>query len=190
MKKYFIYILIAFFVSSFTIIFSQERIGIHQMDWEKYGTNLKEKEKYDAESINIIPLQKNIKKELSSAVFGYLPDWEYNDGSQNLLRYDLLTHVACFDFMVSSSGSVGNPSNWPWTDVINDAHAAGTKVILTAVNFDEDDIRNIITNETAKQNFFNNVKNKIIAYSMDGVNVDFEGLYNADKGEPINDANL
>jgi len=186
MKKYFIYILIAFLLSSFSIVFSQERIGIHQADWEKYGSNLKENDKSVSESINIIPLQKNIRKELSSAVFGYLPDWEYNDGSQNLLRYDLLTHVACFDFMVSSTGSVGNPSNWPWTDVVNDAHAAGTKVILTAVNFYGDQIHNIITDDSVKHDFFDNIKNKIVAYSMDGVNIDFESLENDDKGAPIN----
>ncbi|MCK5456243.1 MAG: hypothetical protein KAI45_03885, partial [Melioribacteraceae bacterium] len=115
-----------------------------------------------------------------------MPDWEYNDGTHQYLQYELLTHVAAFDFNVSSTGSVGNPSSWPWNDLINAAHAVGTKVILTAVNFDEDDIRKIITDSVVTQTFFTNVRNKIQTYNLDGVNVDFEGLYNSDKGEVIN----
>ncbi len=173
---------------SFGTILSQQisEISIHKLHKKEFGSKEKIMSKFSVDGESIIPLQKNSSKELSKIVFGYLPDWEYIDGAAQYLRYDLLTHLAAFDFVVSNSGSISNPSGWPWTDLINDAHAAGTKVILTAVNFDEDDIRKIITDSVVTQTFFTNVRNKIETYNLDGVNIDFEGLYNADKGVVIN----
>ncbi len=177
--------LVLILISMSDFINAQEFIGAHEYENNIYGIHKNIQSKFDPEGKDIIPLNKNSIKQLSGAVFGYLPDWEYNNGAHQFMRYDLLTHVACFDFNVSSSGSVSLPAAWPWTDVINAAHQNGTKIILTAVNFNNDEIRAIITNETAKNNFFNQVKNIITTYSMDGVNIDFESLYNDDKGVPI-----
>jgi spore germination protein YaaH len=160
--------------------------SVHKAHLEEFGTVERRLSKFAIDGSGIIPLQVNEQKELSKIVFGYLPDWEYNRGMHANQNYDLLTHIATFDFPVSSSGAVGLPSSWPWTDVINAAHSAGTKVIMTAVNFDGDDITNIITNETSKQRFFSDTKNIIQTYQLDGVNVDFEALNHADKAENIN----
>ncbi|MBU0473430.1 MAG: T9SS type A sorting domain-containing protein [Bacteroidetes bacterium] len=185
MIKIYFYLLVLF---SFTSSFSQDlkEYSVHESQYKEFKKNNSQLNKFSFDGSEIIPLQVNSKKELSKIVFGYLPDWEYNNGSHANQHYDLLTHIATFDFMVSSNGTVGFPSNWPWTDVINAAHTAGTKVIMTAVNFDALDIRNIISNETAKQKFFLDTKNIIQTYQLDGVNVDFEDLYNADKGSLIN----
>jgi spore germination protein YaaH len=180
-----IFIFVFFFINLCGLLFGQNDISIHQMHKTEFGSSKKLPSKFDTSGKGIIPFDQSKVKDLSMAVFGYLPDWEYNNGAHQFMRYDLLTHVACFDFFVSSNGSVSLPSAWPWTDVINAAHQNGTKVILTAVNFDRDDIRAIISNETAKNTFFNDVKNLIITYSMDGVNIDFESLYNDDKGSLI-----
>ncbi|MEN8191875.1 MAG: glycosyl hydrolase family 18 protein [Bacteroidota bacterium] len=184
-KMNFISLIVLMLVTS---LFSQEmeEMSIHQLHKKEYGAESKLPSKYAVDGSGIIPLKIDKSKELSKKVFGYLPDWEYIDGNHQYLRYDLLTHIAAFDFYVSNTGAVGNPSRWPWTDLINAAHSAGTKVILTAVNFDEDDIRKIITDSTVTQTFFVNVKNKIEAYNLDGVNIDFEGLYTADRGSVIN----
>ncbi|MGE5437088.1 MAG: glycosyl hydrolase family 18 protein, partial [Syntrophothermus sp.] len=68
------------------------------------------------------------------------------------------------------------PSYWPWTGIIDTAHQNGVKVILTAVCFDTAAIRNLLINSTVKQTFFNNLKSKIVQYSLDGVNIDFESM--------------
>ena len=60
------------------------------------------------------------------------------------------------------------------------------KNILGVTNFEAKEIRKIMTNSTSKQNFFNQLKSKVAAYKFDGVNIDFEGLYNADKGAVLN----
>ena len=172
----------------FTLVFSQEfeEYSTHEAHYTEFKSTKNKLSKFADDGSGIIPLKVNEQKELSKIVFGYLPDWKYIDSSYINMRYDLLTHIATFDFMVSSNGSVGYPYSWPWKDVINAAHTAGTKVIMTAVNFDSLDIRNIITNEVAKQKFFSDTKSIIETYQLDGVNVDFEGLHKNEKGVKIN----
>jgi len=106
-----------------------------------------------------------------ATVFGYLPYW----CSSEYLRYDLLTHLACFSVEVNANGSLGNDHGWPWTGVINEAHASGVKVILVATLFDSDDILTLITNPTYTSNFFVNIKAKMLEGGADGLNIDFEG---------------
>ena len=138
---------VAFSVTSF----AQEHKSIHQLDYEKYEIKSRDYSNSLRKGVNIIPLNNQIKSGVSTTVFGYLPDWEYVGGSYKYLRYDLLTHIACFDFSTNKDGYISNPAGWPWTDLINKAHSNGVKVILTLVNFKKDEIRNILTNSTAKK---------------------------------------
>lgn len=177
--------LLLMFLLPAVLVFGQENISVHKLHKELYGTNSAKPSRFSKDD-KIIPLQPRTEKELNKVVFGYLPDWEYGNNGYSGMQYNLLTHLACFDFMVESDGSVSNPGYWPWVDVINSAHEAGVKIILTAVTFDAPVIKNLIDDETAKANFFNNIKQKMIAYEMDGVNIDFEDLYTSDRGARIN----
>lgn len=170
-----------------TFGYSQERKGIHQREWEKHQNDVQAIHKKQFAK-NIIPINKNKsnQKELSSAVFGYLPYWEH-PGAVQYFQYDLLTHIAAFDFSANASdGSIGNPQGWPWTSMINEAHTNGVKIIMCVVEFNDDSIHTIITNSTIKNNFFANVQSTIETYSLDGVNIDFEGLYYDDRSNNIN----
>lgn len=167
--------------------FSQESKSIHQIEWENHKNDAKVLRKQESAK-DIIPLNKTVaeQKSLSSAVFGYLPYWVYNDPPL-YFQFDLLTHIALFDFSVNSAtGAIGNPPNWPWTDLINAAHSNGVKVIMCVVEFDNDNIHTIITNQTVKNNFFEKVKGKIETYKLDGINIDFEGLHSYDRSNNIN----
>ncbi|MDP3683382.1 MAG: glycosyl hydrolase family 18 protein, partial [Ignavibacteria bacterium] len=114
-----------------------------------------------------------------------LPYWEYKSAG-NYLRYDLLTHIALFDFAADSLGNLQNPPYWPWTDVINKAHLHGVKVILSTTNFEASQMRQLLNSDSAKQNLFANLKNKVTTYKLDGVNIDFEEYYSADRGDLLN----
>ncbi len=167
--------------------FSQEPKSIHQIEWENHKNDAVAIQKPET-SINVIPLNKSAfeQKALSHYVFGYLPYWVYNDPPL-YFQFDLLTHIALFDFSVSSAtGAIGNPSNWPWTDLIDAAHTNGVKVVMCVVEFDNDNIHTIITNPTIKNSFFEKVKGKIDTYNLDGINIDFEGLHTTDRGSVIN----
>ena len=117
----------------------------------------------------------------SGAIFGYLPDWGY-PYTKNYLRYDILTHIAVFDFQADSLGTIVNPLNWPWTDVITKAQQNNVKIILCATNFNANAIHALMTNTVYKQNLFANLKTILTTYSLDGINIDFEGLNQSDQG--------
>ncbi len=160
--------------------------SIHQIEYEAHRNIPKQPSLFDPSGKDILSLPKRpAVTQPSKVVFGYLPDWQYIS-SRDYLQYDLLTHIAAFDFSVDAGGNGGTPSYWPWTDVINTAHANGVKVILTAVNFDRDAIRTIMTDADSKSNFFQNVKSLMSQYKLDGVNIDFESLYTADRGSLLN----
>lgn len=160
--------------------------SIHQLEWEAHRNMPKQPSFFDPSGKGIRPLNRLAKVTTpQKAVFGYLPDWEYTT-ARKYLQYDLLTHIAAFDFAVDANGNIAKPSYWPWTDIINKAHANGVKVIMTVVNFNANDIHTILTEANVKSRFFTNVKTLLNQYSLDGVNVDFEGLSSADRGSLLN----
>lgn len=165
--------------------YPEEYKSIHQLEAEIHENDPVMESLFDKDGKGIIPLQYDKSKTTGASIFGYLPDWEYQN-AKTYLRYDILTHIAAFDFQVSTSGVVTNPSYWPWTDVINKAHLNGVKVILCVTNFTGSQIHTIITDQTVKQNFFNNVLSKMNQYQLDGINIDFESLNVADRGDVIN----
>jgi len=184
MKVFQIGYILLLLVVCVTSLEGQETSSVHKRDYYNFKNIENEKSEFDENGDGIIPLQFT-RSELTKTVFGYLPYWEYYN-SRNFIRYDLLTHIALFDFSVDSMGNVFNPYYWPWTDVINKAHQNGVKVILTAVNFESLQIKNIMRNTAAKNNFFNQVKDKMLQYQLDGINVDFEDLKSEDRGAVLN----
>ncbi|HRX87655.1 MAG TPA: glycosyl hydrolase family 18 protein, partial [Phycisphaerae bacterium] len=75
---------------------------------------------------------------------------------------------------INSHGDVTNTHGWPWTSTVNTAHANGVKVHLVVTLFDGASINTLIGSTTYKNNFFNNMKNLMIAGNADGINIDFE----------------
>jgi len=180
MKKF---LLVLFSLSILcTSLFSQK--SIHQLEYENHLSLNKESPFPETQNMKIIPLR-NVNKNLTHFIYGYLPDWEY-PSARYTLNYDLLTHISAFDFVVDANGNITAPSYWPWTDVINAAHSKGVKVIMTAVNFTQSSIHNLLTDQNAKQNFINKAIAIIKAYELDGINVDFEGLAVNDRGSLLN----
>lgn len=152
----------------------------HERDLEIYSKiaiNKIESDNYT----KIIPLNTFAKSSLSASVFGYLPYWEYPD-AMNFLQYDLLTHIAVFDFQASVTGSLDFPPNWPWVDLINQSHENGVKIIATVVNFNSSQIHAILNNADVKEELFNNIQELISEFSLDGVNIDFEDINSSDRG--------
>lgn len=159
---------------------AQPAKSAHQAEWEKHRNTAVHPQLLSKSSQSILPLQ-TAKSNITTSVFGYLPYWN----GYSHLNFDLLSHIAVFGVNVNSDGSLGNDHGWPWTDLINTAHASGVKIILTAILFNGDYIHTLITTPAYRQNFFSNIKNKILEGGADGLNIDFESLNNADKGSNI-----
>lgn len=183
MNKICLIILVLYFIN----LQAQEHKSIHQYEREVYSINNDNQNSNSPKGtiLNITPLNKNLLNKLNKVVFGYLPDWEYKT-AKNYLRYDLLTHIAAFDFPVSSTGNFGIPSGWPWTDILNSAHANGVKVVMAVTNFNKDQLKLLLSDTTARNKFYTNAKNTILIYNLDGINIDFEAPYTADRGAPMN----
>lgn len=128
-------------------------------------------------------------------IFGFLPYWElYN---QDLtIRFDLLTHIAVFDFLLENDGSISYPPDWEnqstqWSNIFSEAKSNDVKVIMTISNLSLTDtdsllVSNLINNQSIKSNFFSDVKNIISLNNFDGVNLDFENIKLGERGDPIN----
>ena len=169
-----------------TMLIAQSEFSLHKFHKMLYQKSNEKIQQTTDMNVEIIPLNKEVKSDLNKVVFGYLPDWEYQANSHQYIHFDLITHLVCFDFPADSNGNIKNPWGWPWTNLMNTAHSNGVKNILGITNFEASEIRRIITDASVKSNFINQVKTKVAAYSFDGVNIDFEGLYNADKSSKIN----
>lgn len=181
-QLYVIFLLL--FIQPF-ILWSQEHPSIHQIEHEKYKELPKEPSKFDISGKSIHPLNSSKYKTPTSAVFGYFPYWKYPESIQDI-QFDLLSHIALFDFSVLSGGNLSPPTMWPWTDLINAAHENGVRVILTAVNFNSAQIHQFLTDEEIKLNFFEQLKNTLLTYQLQGVNIDFENISYDDRGEMLN----
>ncbi len=173
----------------FLLIFSStiiaQNISSHKYFYNKYHSGKKGEQIF----LNSEKSYKNPeprKSALSSTVFGFLPDWEYFSDSRQYLRFDLLTHIAIFGWVADSTGALTPPLGWPWTDFINAAHQSGVKVVMTVISFDNSSTHKILTDNAVKENLINNINSVIAQSNLDGVNLDFEGLYESDRGNPVN----
>ena len=164
----------------FNSTLGQAAFSVHQQQALQFRKNV---------SINQMDATSGFRK-LKSAksdaiIFGYLPDWGY-PYTKSYLRYDILTHIAVFDFQVDSTGTITNPLNWPWTDVITLSHQNDVKMILCATNFSAASIHTLMTTSAYKTTFFSNIMKIITTNNLDGVNIDFEGLNQEDQGSILN----
>ncbi len=182
MKK----LLLAILLFAAGITPAQQVKSAHQMAYEEDLELAKSYVPQLRKEAPISPLNAASSSTLSHTVFGFLRYSDYVGSYKNYIRYDLLTHIAPFNFSVSSStGAITAPTGWPWSDVINAAHNSGVKVIMCVVNFSATEINAIITGTTVKTAFFANVVTALNTYNMDGVCIDFEGLNVADRGTNI-----
>jgi len=134
----------------------------------------------------IIPLDTLAGKNLTTTVFGYFPQWEYQKARESI-QYDLLSHIALFPFKLQQDGSLSTPDFWPWADVINEAHAHGVRVIITVDNDSSEEFYQFLLDSHARKTFYQHIESLVIEYKLDGVNVNFEHLPIPSRNTMLND---
>ena len=107
-------------------------------------------------------------------VFGFLPYW-IDATYYHSIDWELLTHIAPFSVEVNTDGSLGDGHGWPWTALVDTAHAYGVRVILTATLFGDSKVLALIGDEERRQRFFTAIRDAVKEGNADGVNIDFEG---------------
>jgi len=139
---------------------------------------------------------------LRRQVFGFLPYWELSSASTRL-NYDVLSTIAYFSLGADGKGNLrkrngdgSTTTGWRgWTSssmtrVINDAHAHGTRVVLTLSVFawtsgQASIQRSILGSSAARLNLAKQAAAAVRDRGADGVNLDFEPLASGSESEWI-----
>ena len=126
-------------------------------------------------------------RRLSGEVYGYLPYWEINSGTDAYLRYDLLTDIALFSVGLTAGGAIstsgtgyGPVTSATAATIVSHAHAAGVRVDLTITSFGLARNSAFFGNPTAMATAVTAISNIVQAEGLDGVNLDVEMLENVD----------
>ncbi|MCI0345221.1 MAG: glycosyl hydrolase family 18 protein, partial [Chloroflexi bacterium] len=130
---------------------------------------------------------------LRREVFGFLPYWELPD-STTTLDYRVLSTVAYFGVGADKNGNLmkttstgatttgwGGWTSSKMTSVINAAHAAGTRVVLTIQCFawtssQKTTQSTLLGSATARTRLAQQIVAAVVARGVDGVNLDFEPI--------------
>ena len=140
----------------------------------------------------------NASSSLQREVFGFLPYWEVSDAS-TVLDYRVLSTIAYFSVGSDTAGNLlktsgGSPTTgWGgWTsdrmtNVINQAHAAGTRVVLTISMFawttsQANAQAALLGSATARQNLARQAAAAVRDRGADGINLDFEPIVSGHAG--------
>ncbi len=126
-------------------------------------------------------------------IFGFLPYWEVSD-SANALNYRVLSTIAYFSVGSDQNGNLlkknadGTPTTgWggfgsaALTNVINNAHANDTRVVLTITMFawttsQAQRQAALLGNPAARQNLARQAALAVHNRAIDGINLDFEPI--------------
>jgi hypothetical protein len=119
-------------------------------------------------------------------VFGFAPYWTLaqSDG----FNVSGISTLAYFSLDVNPDGSVAQSgSGWngyqsqALVDLVNRAHAAGDRVVLTVENFDQTQLNQLTSSPTAPSVLAKQLLGLVQQKNLDGVNLDFEGTGSADQ---------
>jgi MYXO-CTERM domain-containing protein len=107
-------------------------------------------------------------------VYGYLAYW---DDDLNTVPWDELSHLAVFAATAETDGSLTNTSYWDQAaDAVAMAQAYGVKVHLCVLNFDRDELDDLLNDPVARSTLVSNLATWQASTGADGINVDFEGV--------------
>jgi spore germination protein YaaH len=142
----------------------------------------------DAATTGLAPLTAGqVSHNLSADVFGYLPYWSIGTWTDAYLHYDLLTTIAFFGVGVNDNGTLNTTSagykaymSDTATTIIQHAHAAGVRTVITFQSFGLDHNAAFFSNPTAQQTFVQQATALMSSRGADGANLDVElisGIY-------------
>lgn len=123
-------------------------------------------------------------------VFGFAPYW--NIDKLNNVDFNTLTTLAYFGVIIDGNGNIvkDDPGYTTFesqkaTNLFTKAHQNGTRVVLTMVQMQNQEIENLMDSPDAQNNAISQVISEVKGRGIDGVNVDFE--YQGDPGQTYRD---
>ncbi len=127
----------------------------------------------------------------SHAVFGFVPYWALADSAG--IDLSGLTTVDYFAIGINPDGSLDTSSagaqgyqSQNFVDLVDRAHAAGERVVVTLDDFSQSSLDQLAASATAPQTLANSVLFLVKARDLDGVNLDLEGQGSGDQSAITN----
>ncbi len=128
------------------------------------------------------------KPRLTHEVYGYLPWWKVDAGTDAYLRYDLLTTLAFFSIRYTSTGALDTTTKGYLAltgshagPIIEHAHANGVRVEVSVTFSSSPDTNGaFLANQEAMARAIADTVALVGRLGLDGVNIDLERLYNRD----------
>ncbi|MHB8431055.1 MAG: glycosyl hydrolase family 18 protein [Acidimicrobiales bacterium] len=119
-------------------------------------------------------------------IFGYAPYWTLPQSSG--FNVNALSTLAYFSLDANGNGTL-NQSGAGWNgyqsqdlvNLVNRAHAAGDRVVLTVSCFNQNTLNQITSDPSAPAQLSAALISAVSAKNLDGVNFDFEGQGSADR---------
>jgi spore germination protein len=112
-------------------------------------------------------------------VLGFAPSWTLNHWREWHLQD--LSAIAYFAVTIDQNGNTVTDEGWPaWqsqqlSDMVDTAHAAGVKVLVTVRNFSDDEMFEMIANPGHFHTAVQTATDLMRMRNLDGVVIDFEG---------------
>lgn len=130
----------------------------------------------------IAPLSEaQLSHRLTAEVLGYLPYWELNDATIGNLDYARLTTIAFFSVGMDSAGRLDRTGagftalmSDRATGVIEAAHAAGVRTIVSFTSFGAAKNAAFFTNAAAQETFVAEAADLVSSRGLDGADLDVE----------------
>jgi spore germination protein YaaH len=130
---------------------------------------------------------KQLAHRLSGEVYGFIPYWLEKPSTAAGLRTDLLSTVSFFDLWLTPNGSLNHSAGGygaiesrTGATIIRTVHAAGVRADVTLASFGFAKNRAFLRNRTAQRRAIAQTAALVKARGLDGVTVDFEGVYRKD----------
>lgn len=122
----------------------------------------------------------------SHEIFGFAPWW--NLAEEGAFDVKDLTTLAYFSVDANPDGTI-DQSNSGWVgyqsqalaDLVDRAHAANDRVVLTVTCFDQSALDRLTSDPNAPSTLGNSLVQLVTAKNLDGVNLDFEGNGSQDR---------
>lgn len=118
-------------------------------------------------------------------IIGFLPSWMIE--KQIKIDFKKLTQIIYFGLGVNETGELmlfnnDKRSLFEWTyfnsdyftNLRRDASKNGVKILVSVKNFENEDIDNLISNQTSVNRLLKQLKSLIEQYNLNGINFDFE----------------
>jgi len=112
--------------------------------------------------------------EMKPIVLGYYPSWPCGL-SPSEIRYDLFTHLAHAFVTATTEGAVQHSGGLPSSELVERAHAAGVKVLVSVGGADSGAcLGDVCLKETSRARFVQELVGLVEAWHYDGVDLDWE----------------